>query len=93
MLNTSWWQPVWEIASHLAVAAGVFDGVFLCCPFSHDMSWMRSGTSLSQSLTVFLPTLSKHVIMCFFMLCAIHSFIRNYLVTYTYIQDKGLAVG
>ena len=22
----------------------VFDGVFLCCPFSHEISWMRSGT-------------------------------------------------
>ena len=22
----------------------VFDGVFLCCPFSHEMSWMRPGT-------------------------------------------------
>ena len=27
--------PVWETAVHLAVAGGVFDGVFLCCPFSH----------------------------------------------------------
>ena len=35
---------VWEIAVHLAVAGDVFDGVFLCCPFSHEMSWMRSGT-------------------------------------------------
>ena len=24
-----------EIAVHLAVAGDVFDGVFLCCPFSH----------------------------------------------------------
>ena len=37
---------------YLAVAGGVFDGVFLCCP------WMRSGTSLSQFLRDFLPTLS-----------------------------------
>ena len=29
---------------HLAVACDVFDGVFLCCPFSHKMSWMRSET-------------------------------------------------
>ena len=35
---------VWEIAVHLAVAGDVFDGVFLCCPFAHEMSWMRSGT-------------------------------------------------
>ena len=33
-----------EIAIHLAVAGDVSDGVFLCCPFSHEMSWMRSGT-------------------------------------------------
>ena len=25
---------VFEIAVHLAVADGVYDGVFLCCPFS-----------------------------------------------------------
>ena len=24
---------MWEIAVHLAVAGGVYDGVFLCCPF------------------------------------------------------------
>ena len=28
-------QPVWETAVHLAVAGGVSDGIFLCCPFSH----------------------------------------------------------
>ena len=26
---------MWEIAVHLAVACDVYDGVFLCCPFSH----------------------------------------------------------
>ena len=36
----------------------VFVGVFLCCPFSLEMSWMRSGTLLSQFLRVFLPTFS-----------------------------------
>ena len=37
--------PVWEIAVHLAVAVDVFDGVCLLeCPFSHEMSWMRTGT-------------------------------------------------
>ena len=25
--------PVWEIAVHLVVAGGVYDGVFLCCLF------------------------------------------------------------
>ena len=24
---------MWEIAVHLAVAGGVYDGVFMCCPF------------------------------------------------------------
>ena len=38
------------------VAGDVVDGVFLCCPFSHEMSWMRHGTELSQFQTVFLPT-------------------------------------
>ena len=35
---------VWEIAVHLAVAGDVFDGVFFCCLFSHEMSLIRSGT-------------------------------------------------
>ena len=35
-------RPVWKIAVHLAVACDVYDGVFLCCPFSHKMSWMKS---------------------------------------------------
>ena len=26
-------NPVWETTVHLAVAGGVFDGVFLCCTF------------------------------------------------------------
>ena len=38
------WAPVWEIAVHLAVAGDAFDGEILCCPFSHEMSWMRSRT-------------------------------------------------
>ena len=37
-------KKVWETAVHLAAACDVFGGVFLCCPFSHEMSWMRSGT-------------------------------------------------
>ena len=28
------WAPIWETAVHLAVAGGVFDCVFLFCPFS-----------------------------------------------------------
>ena len=48
---------MWETAVHLAVAGDVFDGVFLCSPFSHQMPWMRSGTDLSLFLRVFMPTL------------------------------------
>ena len=33
-----------KIAVHLAVAGDVFDGVFVYCPFSDEMSWMRSVT-------------------------------------------------
>ena len=47
------------MAVHLAVAGDVFDGVFLCCSFSQEMSWMRSETYLSQFLMVFLPTLTE----------------------------------
>ena len=36
------WPPVWEIAFRLAVACDVYNGVFLCCSFSHEVSWMRS---------------------------------------------------
>ena len=39
------------------VAVDVFDGILLCCPFSHEMSWMRSGTETSQFQRHFLPTL------------------------------------
>ena len=28
--------------NHLAVFCDVYDGVFLCCPFSHEVSWMTS---------------------------------------------------
>ena len=31
-----------EIAVHLAIACGVYGDVFLCCPFSHEVSWMRT---------------------------------------------------
>ena len=42
---------MWEAAVRLVVAGGVFGGVFLCCPFSHEMSWMRSGTVSEGFLT------------------------------------------
>ena len=41
----------------LSVTGDAFDRVFLCCFFSHEMSWMRSGTKLGQFLRVFLPIL------------------------------------
>ena len=42
----------------MSCAGGVYDGVFLHCPFSHEMSWMTSWTLLIQFLRVFLPTLA-----------------------------------
>ena len=45
----------WQMAVHLAVAGDAFDGIFLCYPYSHEMSWMRSGTQWSQFLKLF-PT-------------------------------------
>ena len=47
---------------HLDVAGDAFDGAFLCCPFPHEMSWIGTGTSLSQFQRVFLPTLAR---LCF----------------------------
>ena len=34
--------------------------------FSHEMSWMRSGTELSQFLRVFLVTLAKVILYFLF---------------------------
>ena len=45
---------------HLDVAVDVFDGVLFCAVlYSHEMSWMRSGTELSQFLRIFLPTIPR----------------------------------
>ena len=41
VLVTYNYKNVWEIAVHMAVAG---DSVFLCCPFPHEMSWVRSWT-------------------------------------------------
>ena len=35
---------------------------YLCCPLSHELSWMKSGTELSQFLKIFIPT---HIPQCF----------------------------
>ena len=45
MLNNDCAKAQSEVNRHctkgrLAVACDVYDGVFLCCPFSHEMSWM-----------------------------------------------------
>ena len=48
--------PYMEIAVHLAVTCDVSIDTSLFCPFSHEMSWMRSGTKLGRFLRVFLPT-------------------------------------
>ena len=45
------------MAVHLVVAGDVFDGV-LFCAVPLEMSWMRSGTELSNFLSIFLATLS-----------------------------------
>ena len=38
----NWPSDLLSLSVHLAVACDVYDGVFLCCPFSHEVSWMRS---------------------------------------------------
>ena len=45
------------MAVHLAVACDVYDGVFLCCAFSHEVSCNKI-LNFIQFLRVFLPTLS-----------------------------------
>ena len=51
-------MTTWEMAVHLAVAGDVFGGVLFCAVlFPQEMSWMRSGTELSQFLRIF-PTYS-----------------------------------
>ena len=53
---------MWKIAGHLAVAGVVFDCVLFCAvPFSHEMSWMRSGIELGQFLRPFLSTTDYNV--------------------------------
>ena len=53
---------MWEIAVHLAVAGGVYDGVFLCCPFSHEMSWIRI-LDLIESVSEGFPTCSNIILV------------------------------
>ena len=44
------------MAVQLCIADDVFDGSYFMLLFSHEMSWMRSGTKLSQVMRIFLPT-------------------------------------
>ena len=84
--------PAWEIAAHLAVAVDVFDGVLFCAVlFSHEMSWMRSGTELSQFLRLFLPTQCSMPsnVSAFRVL---HSLYNSFLL-YTYKHSHSLCTG
>ena len=48
------------MAVHLAIAGDICDGVLFCVVlYSHDMSWVRSRTELSQFLRFFLPTFPR----------------------------------
>ena len=63
-------KPIWEFAVHLAVAGDVYDGAFLCCPFSRGVSWMRS-----WFLRVSLPTHVEKICFMFmycFFLCLLY---------------------
>ena len=53
------------MAVHLILGCGVFGGVLFCAVlFSHEMSWMRSGTELSQFLRIFATYFCIHVFQC-----------------------------
>ena len=54
-------NTLWEMAVHLSLVMFLVVS-FLCCPFSHEMSWMRSGTELSQFLRNF-PTYSNKMVL------------------------------
>ena len=57
----------------LAIAGDVFDGVlFLCCPFSHEMSWMRSGAEFGEFVNYPIHFCCL-LYMCSFCFC---SFVR-----------------
>ena len=40
--------------------SGPLGPLVLCCPFLYEMSWMRSGTELSQFPRIFLPAFTLH---------------------------------
>ena len=57
--------PVWKTAIHLAVAGGVFDGVFLCSPFSPldvlDEIWDVIESVSDRFLTYFFTVKASHI--------------------------------
>ena len=44
------WLLTW-----LTLVMSLMLSYFFGCPFSHEMSWVRSGNELSQFLRIFLP--------------------------------------
>ena len=61
------------MAVHLAIAGDVFDGVlFLCCHFSHEMSWMRYGAELGEFVN-YTTHLCCLLYMCIFFAFAVLS--------------------
>ena len=69
------------MAVYLALAGDVFNGVLFCAVFfSHEMSWMRSGTELSKFLRLFLPTLDKLLPLVLFL-------VPQTFLTYKYIYN------
>ena len=68
------------MAVHLAVVWDVFSGVLFCAVFfPHEMSWVRSGTELSQFLKNF-PTYSKTYI-CIYIILVKMLIGRSYLAS------------
>ena len=55
--------PIWGMVVHLVVAGDVFDGVLFCAVlFPTGCLGMKSGTELSQFLSIPLPTLQLNFI-------------------------------
>ena len=50
---------MWEIAVHLAVACDVYDGVFLCCPFSLEGGVLDEMLNLIESVSEGFPSYSS----------------------------------
>ena len=50
---------MWEIAVYQAVAGGVYDGFFLCCPFSPRDVILDEILDLMESVSEGFPTYSE----------------------------------